>query len=76
MSVQRKSVVAGGHRLAYQEAGPAAGPVVVLIHGLASDSDTWDRAIEPLAARGLRVIALDLMGHGRSDKSREQLPAR
>jgi pimeloyl-ACP methyl ester carboxylesterase len=61
-------VVAGGHRIAYQEAGPAAGPVVVLVHGLASDSDTWDRALGPLAERGLRVIAVDLLGHGRSDR--------
>jgi pimeloyl-ACP methyl ester carboxylesterase len=68
VSVQHKSVVAAGHRLAYQEAGPADGPVVVLIHGLASDSDTWDRAIVPMAERGLRVIALDLLGHGRSDR--------
>lgn len=68
MSVQRKAVVAGGHRLAYQEAGPAEGPVVVLIHGLASDSDTWERALPQLAERGLRVIALDLIGHGQSDR--------
>jgi pimeloyl-ACP methyl ester carboxylesterase len=68
VAVQHRSVVVGGHRVAYQEAGPADGPVVVLVHGLASDSDTWDRAIVPLAERGLRVIALDLIGHGRSDR--------
>lgn len=67
-SVARKSALALGRLLSYQEAGPVDGHVVVLIHGLASDSDTWDRAIDPLAARGLRVIALDLLGHGRSDK--------
>jgi pimeloyl-ACP methyl ester carboxylesterase len=44
------------------------GPVVVLVHGLASDSDTWDAAMAPLAERGLHVIAPDLLGHGRSDK--------
>jgi pimeloyl-ACP methyl ester carboxylesterase len=66
--VQRRTVIAEGHRLSYQEAGPADGPVVVLIHGLASDSDTWDRALVPLAERGVRVIAVDLLGHGRSDK--------
>jgi pimeloyl-ACP methyl ester carboxylesterase len=70
--VQRKAVIVGGQRLCYQEVGPAdgspGGPVVVLIHGLASDSATWDRALAPLAARGLRVIALDLLGHGLSDK--------
>ncbi len=68
VSVQCKTVIADGYRLSYQEAGPADGPVVVLIHGLASDSDTWDRALGPLAERGVRVIALDLLGHGRSDK--------
>lgn len=64
----RKTVLAGGHAIAYQEAGPADGPVVVLLHGLASDGDTWDRAIGPLGAHGLRVLAVDLLGHGESDK--------
>ncbi|MDP9093948.1 MAG: alpha/beta fold hydrolase [Actinomycetota bacterium] len=64
----RKSTLALGRVLSYQEAGPIDGPVVVLIHGLASDSDTWDRAIAPMACRGLRVIAVDLLGHGNSDK--------
>lgn len=65
---QRKFVTVGGHRQAYLEAGPADGSAVLLIHGLASDSSTWDRAIGPMAARGLRVIAVDLLGHGWSDK--------
>jgi pimeloyl-ACP methyl ester carboxylesterase len=64
----RRSVRAGADRLSYLEAGPAGGPVIVLIHGLASDAGTWDRALGPLADRGLRVLALDLVGHGRSDK--------
>lgn len=64
----RRSALVGGHRLSYLEAGPADGPVVLLVHGLASDSGTWDRAIGPLAARGLRAIAVDLLGHGESDK--------
>jgi pimeloyl-ACP methyl ester carboxylesterase len=64
----RKTAPAGGHALAYQEAGPADGPVVVLLHGLASDADTWDKAIGPLAGHGLRVLAVDLIGHGESDK--------
>lgn len=68
VSRSRKTVLAGGHVLAYQEAGPADGPAVVLLHGLASDADTWDKAIDPLAAHGLRVLAVDLLGHGESDK--------
>jgi pimeloyl-ACP methyl ester carboxylesterase len=42
--------------------------VVILLHGLASDADTWDKAIGPLAEHGLRVLAVDLIGHGESDK--------
>jgi len=68
VDVVRRSVRAGGHLIAYQEAGPADGPVVVLLHGLASDADTWDRAIGLLAEQGLRVLAVDLLGHGESDK--------
>jgi pimeloyl-ACP methyl ester carboxylesterase len=59
-----------GHTVSYQEAGPASGEPVVLLHGLASDSDTWDRAAPALAERGLRVLAVDLIGHGQSDKPR------
>jgi pimeloyl-ACP methyl ester carboxylesterase len=64
----RRTVRAGGHAIAYREAGPADGPVVVLLHGLASDADTWDKALGPLAERHLRVLAVDLIGHGESDK--------
>jgi pimeloyl-ACP methyl ester carboxylesterase len=64
----RLTVRAGGHAVAYQEAGPPAGEPVILLHGLASDSDTWDKAIAPLAEHGLRVLAVDLLGHGESDK--------
>jgi pimeloyl-ACP methyl ester carboxylesterase len=66
----RRTVQAGGCALSYTEAGPADGPPLILLHGLASDGSTWDRAVPPLAARGLRVIALDLLGHGCSDKPR------
>ncbi|HEU5265247.1 MAG TPA: alpha/beta fold hydrolase, partial [Jatrophihabitans sp.] len=66
--IARRAVSAGGHAIAYQAAGPPDGPPVVLLHGLASDSDTWDRALGALAGHGLRVLAVDLLGHGRSDK--------
>jgi pimeloyl-ACP methyl ester carboxylesterase len=54
-----------GHRIAYREAG--SGPVVVLIHGITSDSSTWRRVL-PYLARRFTVIAPDLAGHGRSAK--------
>jgi pimeloyl-ACP methyl ester carboxylesterase len=66
--VQPLSVQQSGHRLCYYDAGPADGPVVVLVHGLVSDSSTWTPAISALAERGIRVIAPDLLGHGASDK--------
>ena len=66
--ITRSDVLVGGRVLSYLQAGAVGDPVVLLLHGLASDSETWDRAIEPLAARGFRVLALDLIGHGRSDK--------
>jgi pimeloyl-ACP methyl ester carboxylesterase len=67
-SVVRRRVQPGAHALSYLEVGPADGPVVLLLHGLLSESGTWAPVLEPLAARGIRVIALDLLGHGESDK--------
>jgi pimeloyl-ACP methyl ester carboxylesterase len=64
----RRTAVVEGHVVSYEQAGPADGEPIVLLHGLASDSGTWDKAVEPLAERGLRVFAVDLLGHGRSDK--------
>lgn len=40
----------------------------VLVHGLASNARTWDGVAARLAAAGHEVAALDLRGHGRSDK--------
>jgi pimeloyl-ACP methyl ester carboxylesterase len=65
----RRSIVCqSGHMLSFVDAGPVDAPALVLVHGLASDSGTWELAIPALAKRGLRVIAPDLLGHGRSDK--------
>lgn len=55
-----------GHRVAYREAG-SGGPLVVLIHGITSDSNVWRRVL-PYLARRFTVIAPDLAGHGQSAK--------
>jgi pimeloyl-ACP methyl ester carboxylesterase len=47
-----------------QEAGPADGPVIVLVHGVGAWSETWRATITPLATAGYRVIALDLPPFG------------
>jgi pimeloyl-ACP methyl ester carboxylesterase len=54
-----------GHRVAYRQAG--SGPVVVLVHGITSNSATWQRVM-PYLARRFTVIAPDLLGHGESAK--------
>lgn len=53
------------------EAGAAEAPAVVLVHGLSSRADRWIRNIDALAASGLRVVAVDLPGHGFSIKDAE-----
>lgn len=60
-----------GRLLSYQDRGPVDAPVVLLIHGMVSDSTTWSRAAEQLAERGYRVLAPDLLGHGDSDKPQD-----
>jgi pimeloyl-ACP methyl ester carboxylesterase len=57
-----------GRLLSYQDLGPVGAPVVLLIHGMVSDSTTWSRSAALLAERGYRVLAPDLLGHGESDK--------
>jgi haloalkane dehalogenase len=57
-----------GPRIGYVEAGPADGPPVLLLHGEPTWSFLWRRVLPVLAAAGLRAIAPDLVGFGRSDK--------
>jgi haloalkane dehalogenase len=62
----------GTLRVAYVDAGPADGEVVVLLHGEPSWSFLWRSVIPELAGAGLRVVAPDLVGFGRSDKPVDQ----
>src|SRR5215469_1628194 len=61
----------GGLRLAYVEAGPPDGEPVLLLHGEPSWSFLYRKVVPVLAAAGLRAIAADLIGFGRSDKPAE-----
>ena len=61
----------GGLRLAYVETGPADGEPVLLLHGEPSWSFLYRKVMPVLADAGLRVIAPDLVGFGRSDKPAE-----
>jgi len=56
-----------GRRLVYDEYGE--GPrTVVLLHGLLLSRKMQAPVAEPLAERGYRVLCLDLLGHGDSDR--------
>jgi len=45
--------------------GPASGPLLVLVHGLGGSLVNW-AALAPLLTRTCRVLALDLIGFGRT----------
>lgn len=64
--VQRSKVELHGQSYTYRTAGN--GPLVLLLHGIAGSSATWERVIPRLSARH-RVIAPDLLGHGESAKA-------
>jgi haloalkane dehalogenase len=58
----------GSLRMAYVDAGPADGTVALLLHGEPSWSFLYRHVIRVLAAVGVRCVAPDLVGFGRSDK--------
>ncbi|MQA87181.1 MAG: alpha/beta fold hydrolase [Streptosporangiales bacterium] len=61
----------GRLRMAYVESGPGDGPPVLLLHGEPSWSFLYRKVIAVLADAGLRAVAVDLVGFGRSDKPAE-----
>jgi 2-succinyl-6-hydroxy-2,4-cyclohexadiene-1-carboxylate synthase len=64
MFVQVNSV-----RLGVEQRGEArkSDPALVMLHGFTGSAAGWGRHLDTFAAFGLRVIALDLLGHGQSD---------
>ena len=58
------------HRISFDEYGEGDRPLV-LIHGLLMNRRMFDRLGPEMAERGNRVITVDLLGHGRSDRPPE-----
>jgi len=59
-----------GNAVSYAEAGAdSGGPVVVLVHGIASRAAQWEAVMARLGET-CHVIAPDLLGHGQSAKPR------
>jgi len=59
-----------GMRIHYQEFGDAAAPAVVMIHGYTASVYSWRSSAPMIAGAGYRVVLVDLVGFGYSDKPR------
>src|ERR1700753_3675037 len=59
-----RQVEAGVLNVAYAEAGPPAGPAVILLHGWPYDIHSYAEVTPELAAAGYRVIVPYLRGYG------------
>jgi haloalkane dehalogenase len=57
-----------GLRMAYIDEGPRDAPIALLLHGEPSWSYLYRKMIPTLLERGMRVVAPDLIGFGRSSK--------
>jgi haloalkane dehalogenase len=58
----------GELRIHYLDEGPAAGQIILCLHGQPTWSYLYRRMIAPLSGAGYRVVAPDLVGFGKSDK--------
>jgi haloalkane dehalogenase len=59
-------------RVHYVDEGPRNGEIVLLLHGEPSWSFLYRKVIPVLVGAGLRAVAPDLVGFGRSDKPSER----
>ena len=58
----------GGARLYYYAAGTrGVGEPIVFLHGFPTSSHLWTDVV-PLVPRGHRIVVVDLLGYGRSDR--------
>lgn len=58
----------GQHRLRYVELNPTGARTLLFLHGLGSSLKFWRYQLDTFAAQGFRVIAIDQLGFGKSDK--------
>lgn len=62
-----------GPDLNVREYGPAGDRAIVLLHGYSASIQWWE-AVAPALALGVRVIAIDLVGHGGSEAPGDAAP--
>lgn len=62
-----RKVEVGGRQINYLKLGTAEGKPIILVHGFGADLNTW-MFNQPQLAESHTTYALDLPGHGESDK--------
>jgi len=67
---ESKTVSVDGAKMAYVELGDPDGAPIVFIHGVPTWSYLWRNVLPFVEGKNRRLIALDLMGFGRSEKAR------
>jgi pimeloyl-ACP methyl ester carboxylesterase len=72
MEVQTHMVTGGaGTTLSVKESGQATGQPILFIHGFSQCWLAWRKQLDADLANEYRLVALDLRGHGRSEKPQE-----
>ncbi|MEI6758433.1 MAG: alpha/beta hydrolase [Chlorobium sp.] len=70
MAPQNSYITLGGHRHRYIESGGSE-HTMLLLHGISSSLDFYEQVI-PSLSKSFRVIAIDLLGFGLSDKPKKK----
>lgn len=60
-------IKANGMRFRAMVDGPAAGDMVILLHGFPEGAESWSKQVDALAHAGFLAVAPDLRGYGLSD---------
>ncbi|GEM_PF-207448 len=72
--LEKKSIDSGkGTLFYYRDASFPSRPWVVFLHGLSANHTTWLVQMSLLHERGYNSLALDMRGHGHSDKTKQKL---
>lgn len=66
MQISEGKLQVGTHTIAYLEAGPADGPLIVLVHGWPELSLSWRHQLPVLGGLGFHALAPDMRGYGGS----------
>jgi pimeloyl-ACP methyl ester carboxylesterase len=61
----------GGTRLHLVEAGNPRGPAILFIHGISQCWLQWSRQLDSSLAQTHRLVAMDMRGHGQSERPRD-----